>query len=359
MEVVTKNMAYRPTIKDIARLSESSIATVSRVLNNTDYPVTEELRERILKVAQEINYKPNIYGKMLKGGQSREIGLLIPNISNPFYAELVSGVERVCIKNDYTPIICSSYNMKKLEKKHLDMLIMKQVDGILGSFIGDTKKEIQELNADNMRYVLFDQTPDDKNAYNISFDFFQSGYKAAEFLLQNDHHNIAFLSAPFDRKSRTKIYNGFLKAHEEFNLMFDEKNLIIHEMPEADLERNAEIQNGALLVRKMLDTIGLPDAIVAINDITALGIIQELYACKYSIPEDVSLISFDDIPLAGMVTPRLTTMRQPAFEIGKEAAKMLINQIEGQFIETKSILIKPELIERDTVQMKGEKNEKT
>lgn len=348
-------MAYKPTIKDIARIANSSIATVSRVLNNTDYPVSPELKERILKVAQEINYKPNIYGKMLKGGQSREIGLLIPNISNPFYAELVSGVERVCIKNDYTLIICSSYNIKKLEEKNLDMLIMKQVGGVLASFIGEAEIEIEMLNNDNMRYVLLDQTSDNINAYNIAFDFYRSGYEAAEYLLKNGHSNIAYLSSPFDRKSRVRIFEGFIKAHEDMKFVFNQRNLIVKEMPEADYEQNAEMKNGKGLVRKMLNEIGLPDAIVAMNDITALGIIQELYARKYTIPEDISLISFDDIPLASMVTPRLTTMKQPAFEIGKMAAKMLISQIEGKLIEEKRILIKPELVLRDTVKIKGER----
>ncbi|MBO1266091.1 LacI family DNA-binding transcriptional regulator [Proteiniclasticum sp. SCR006] len=342
----------KPTIKDIARLSNSSIATVSRVLNNVDYPVSNELRESILKVAKELNYKPNIYGRMLKGGQSKEIGLLIPNISNPFYSELVSGVERICIKRGYTPIICSSYNDKKLEKKHLDTLLMKKVDGILASIIGDSADIIREMKLENSKYVLFDQNHNDDSCYSISYDFENSGFIAASYLLNQGLEKIAFLSTPFDRKSRQEIFEGFKRAFRLKGKTFSEDYLIVEGLPENEIEQNAEIQNGIHLTKIMLQKIGKPEAIVAINDITALGVIQELANRKITVPDDISLISFDDIPLAEMVTPKLTTVRQPAFQIGKIGANMLIDRIENMYEGKKSIIIEPELIVRKTVMEK-------
>lgn len=345
-------ISAKPTIKDIARISNTSIATVSRVLNNVDYPVSQELREIILRVAKEINYKPNIYGRMLKGGQSREVGLLIPNISNPYYSELVSGVERICIRRGYTPIICSSYNDKKLEKKHLDNLLMKKVDGVLASFIGDSMDNIQYLKNENSIYVLFDQNHDDESCCSVSFDFERSGFIAANYLLDCGMEKIAFLTTPFDRRSRQEIYRGFKRAFQERGKEFNEQYLIVGDLPEKERERNAEVQNGIQLTSIMTKKIGMPHAIVAINDITALGVIQALHQLNIRIPEEVSLISFDDIPLAEMVTPKLTTVRQPAFQIGKIAATLLLDRIENRGGRLKNVLIEPELIIRKTVKEK-------
>ena len=125
----------RPTISDIAKKAGVSSATVSRVLSGSDYPVSREVRKEILRIALGMHYKPNVFGQMLRGGTSKEIGVIIPSLSNPFYAELVSAVERECVERGYMPIICSSQNRFQLETKHLDILQRKQVAGLLLSSI--------------------------------------------------------------------------------------------------------------------------------------------------------------------------------------------------------------------------------
>jgi len=351
-------MNKKPTIKDVARISESSIATVSRVLNNSEYPVKQELRERILKVAEEIDYKPNIFSKMLKGAASKEIGIIIPSISNPFYAQLVSSVERECLKRNYIPIICSSYNDYDLEMRHIETLIQKQVAGIIMSNIGEVKKLTDKLNHEKMKFVLFDQYYKNMDYSSISFDFYKSGYMAVEFLISNSNKEIAFLTAPFDRLSRKMIFEGYKDALKNHNLPFNKKLVLVSEIPNGENVSNAEFENGFLLADMLLKLKKLPDAIVAINDITAIGIIKGLNTKGVKIPEDISIIGFDDISFSSMITPGLTTMRQSSTITGTQGTRMLIDKIEGKKIENNNILISPELIIRNSVKIGGrEKND--
>ncbi|WP_058485692.1 LacI family DNA-binding transcriptional regulator [Defluviitalea phaphyphila] len=338
-----------PTISDIAKLANVSIATVSRVLNNTNYPVKKEVREKVLKIAKELNYKPNIFSKMLKGGMSREIGVIIPSITNPFYAQLISAVEKECINRDYVPIVCSSYNSSKLEKKHLDMLLQKQVAGMLISTINTSKTFLKSLSSYNMKFVLFDQNYEDLEYDSVSFDFYKSSYLAVEYLIKCGHKDIAFLTAPIDRKSRKMIYKGYKQALRDNGLRFNRKRVVISSIKDMEFQGEREYENGKKLVKMLLKSETLPDAIVAINDMTAIGIIKELMSNKIDVPNDISVIGFDNISIGEMINPSLTTMHQPAYKTGTLAAKMLLDRIEGKEIENNKIILQPTLIERNSV----------
>lgn len=339
----------RPTIKDVAELSETSITTVSRVLNETDYPVKQKLVDRVLEAAKELNYKPNIYGQMLKNGVSNEIGIVVPNLSNPYYSQMISVIEQELISTDYTPIIFSSFNDVDLEKKHINTLLQRQVAGILFSSIGDVNYAIDIFKKENVEFVLFDQDFGNINADVISFDFYKSGYMAVEFLIQNNHKNIAFLTAPFDRPSRKLLYEGYKNALKDNNIKLSKELTIQLEKVQS---QNDEYKNGNHLAQLLLKKDNLPDAVVAINDITAIGIINELEENGINIPEDLSVISFDDITFAKMFTPALTTIRQPYYTIATRASKMLLRNIRGKDIKFKKEVIEPEIIIRDTVKIK-------
>ncbi|SDK05444.1 LacI family DNA-binding transcriptional regulator [Natronincola ferrireducens] len=343
-------MKKKPTISDIAKLANVSIATVSRVLSNSDYPVKEEVRQKILGISKEVNYKPNIFGKMLKGGSSKEIGVIIPSVTNPFYAQLVSAVEKQCINRGYIPLICSSYNNPKMEKRHIDILFQKQVAGIVMSTI---RKDDPFLNIEahdkNVKVVLFDQTRTDLQYDSVSFDFRKGGYMAVDYLIQCGHKDIAFLTAPIDRKSRKMILEGYKQALKINGIMYNSKRVIISSMIGTNDSGEFEYENGKTLARLLLQDKVLPDAIVTINDMTAIGIIRELTSEGIEVPKDVSIIGFDNISISSMITPSLTTINQPSYETGTLATKMLLDRIEGKEIETNNIVMKPTLIKRDSV----------
>mgnify|MGYP000408931670 FL=1 len=163
----------KPTISDIARKAGVSIATVSRVLRGSDYPVKSEVRERVTVIARQMEYKPNIFSQMLRGSSSREIGIIAPSITNPFYAQLISAAEQECLKRGYIPFICSSMGEPQLEMNHLDMLEDRCVAGILLSSMGQGEGIVKRLNELRIPIMLFDQTLDSYEGDGILFDFYQ------------------------------------------------------------------------------------------------------------------------------------------------------------------------------------------
>ena len=344
----------KATISDIAQAAGVSTATVSRVLNNVDYPIKEELRHRVLQIAQDMHYRPNIFSRILKGGQSKELGVIIPSITNPFYAQLISAVEKECIERGYIPIICSSYNSPQLQSRHLDMLREKHVSGVLVSSLSTADTVMRQLADSGMEVVFFDQSSEE-NINSINFDFYRGGYMATSYLIECGHRDIVFASGPLDRRSRKLIYDGYKQALRENDLRFNAKHVLLSDNRAENAGGAYDYQSGRQLGQKLMDGAYLPDAVLAINDMTAIGIINVLAEHEVQVPNDVSVIGFDNIALSSMVTPALTTINQPAYQTGQLAAQMLINSIEGVAPTEPAITLQPLLVERKSVRRRHRK----
>lgn len=338
----------RVTILDVAKMAEVSIATVSRVLNNTEYPVSDELREKITKAANKLNYTPNVFGKSLKSGKSNDIGIIVPSLINPFYAEVISGIEKECRNVGYNPIFCSSHHMPENEKKYIDLLKHKCVEGILISTINEDSEYLRQL-ATEMNIVLFDQSITNFIGDSVTYDFYQAGSICGQYLIKKGHKNIAFLTAPFDRFSRKSIYDGFRSALKDAGTPFNEKNLFISSIEDVYNVECDEFENGRKLAKNFLEAKCEATVAVAINDITALGVIQEFIKNGKRVPEDISVIGLDNISYSAMVTPPLTTINQPSFEMGMLAVEVLINKINKKSKKNSQVLLKPTVIERESV----------
>lgn len=348
---MSKGKSKRATILDIAREADVSPATVSRVLSDSGYPVKEELCARVRKAAQKLNYKPNIFSQMLKGVASKEIGIIVPDLLNPFYAQLVSVAARKCVLNGYAPIVCSSYDSPEMERRQLDILLRQQVAGLLFSSIdqsGAFLKELEQLDAPP--FILFDQVYEGFSGNSVSFDFFKGGYMAADYLIRCGHRRIAFASRVIDRSSRKLVMEGYQKALSDAGIPAEENLLLIcgeKDLPEKD--ENLDIHNGRALASMLLECNPKPDAVMAVNDITAIGMIDSLSRQGIRVPGDVSIIGFDNIPFASMVTPALTTIFQPALKTGQCAVDLLFEHIQNPGLGPEQIVIQPELIIRQSV----------
>ena len=172
------------TIVDVARAAGTSTATVSRILSGSDYPISAQLRKKVMQVAQDLNYKPNLIGKMLQSGVGeKEIGVVLPSIVNPFYGSLMSAVEEECVQRSYVPILCLSQNSSRLESQHIEMLGQKQVSGILLSCMHMDEALMDKLRRLEIPCVLFDQTYEEYPGLNVGFDFYQGGLLATRYLI--------------------------------------------------------------------------------------------------------------------------------------------------------------------------------
>lgn len=345
------NAKGRATILDIAKRADASTATVSRVLNGTDYPVRPELKERILKAAKELNYTPNIFGKMLKSGKSSDIGVIIPSLTNPFYSQTVSGIERECRKRGYNPIFCSSYNDKEKENAYIDLMQQKCVEGILISTINEDHSCLRNLLNQNQNIVMFDQETEGLDCDNITFNFHESGKLCAEYLVSSGHEKIAFLTMPFTRRSRRSVFEGFQAALKVYGVPFSKSQLFVCTVNDAAYGEDGldEFENGRVLAQMFAESGCKATAIAAINDITAFGVISWLAENRIRVPEDVSVIGFDNISISTMINPPLTTVNQPSYEMGRLAARMLIDKIDQGVKMSSRVLLQPSIIERGSV----------
>lgn len=341
-------MKKRITIHDIAKLSGTSSATVSRVLSNSSYPVSSELRQKIKQVAEEYHYIPNMIGKQLKTHNNMTIGAIIPTISNPFYSSVMQGIEEVARKNNYHVFLCNSLQNARIEDEYLKTLFENQVKGVIISSISNNREQLRHLISLGLNVIAIDQKIDIAEVQQIEFDYRKGGYLAVQHLIEQGHREIAYVSAPLDRPSRQSIYEGYLAALHDAGLEASELQIQIADGETDQNDGIYEFGNGRRQTRKLLQHAKRPTAIFACNDMTAFGVINELDAHGLRVPDDMSVVGFDNIEFSQMVTPPLTTVRQPDVDMGKLACTTLLEMMRGEH-RAQSVMLEPELIQRKSV----------
>lgn len=340
-------MIKKPTIYDVAKAANTSIATVSRIINNKNYPIKEELVKRVKKEVKNLNYTPNFIGKQLKSKRSNDIGVIIPNITNEFYPQLILGIEHTARKNGYNVLLCNSQRNPTNERDFLESLFQKQVQGIIISSLEKNHNYLKKFISNNAKIVIFDQDID-IDCNKIIFDFEKGGYIAAKHLVDLGHRKIAFFSAPLNKYSRKKMYEGFTKYLKLSGIPINKDFILISEEEEEFYDEIYEYKNGKTLTNKMLSQGKLPTSIFCINDMTAVGVMQVLQRNNIKIPEDVSVVGFDNIPIAQMVSPSLTTIDQCTYKMGTMAAEVLLSNLKENNKKNVSLFFEPSLIVRSS-----------
>ncbi len=339
----------RATVYDVAKMAGTSTATVSRVLSNSDYPISKEIRKKVIEAAQKLNYSPNLLGRMLKKSESKDIGVIIPNISNPFYPQLVLGIETEAKKHGFNILLCNSFRDVTNEKKYIESMYQKQVRGIILSTINEEHGFLKKLCDSGLKVVGFDQNIEDFQCNKISFDFTRAGMMAVDYLISMGHKKIAFATSPLTRRSRKEIFDGYKLGLMKNNIGFSDDLVYIAEHEKEVENGTFEFESGVDIAKKCLASVDLPTAIFAVNDITAMGIIHGFINSGIKVPDDISVMGFDNIEFSAMINPPLTTINQPAFETGRLACKILIENLEDSDSNYVSIKLEPTLIERKSV----------
>mgnify|MGYP000353810950 CR=1 FL=1 len=339
------------TIYDIAKNANTSAATVSRVLSESNYPVSVGMREKIKRIAKEFNYVPNISGRQLKTNKSMTIGVIVPSISNPFYSSIVLGIEETARKNGYHVLLCNSLQNPELENEYIQTLFQKQVQGLIISSISGKIELLNHYISKGLNVVAIDQALDDlKDGFQIGFDYRKGGYLATEHLIQKGHSKIAYVTAPLDRPSRKDILTGYQDALLKYGITPDQEWIQITESVESILDGSTyEFSNGKHLANRILNVQDRPTAILACNDMTAVGIINELEKQGVKVPYHMSIIGIDNIELGQIITPSLSTIDHPKREMGKFACRMLFERMNGEISTMKEMVMQPQMIERGSV----------
>jgi len=330
------------TIKDVAKRANVSIATVSRVLNQSK-PVSPQVREKVMKAVEELGFTVNPVARSLVMKKSRLIGVLISDISNMFFSVLVSGVERECFKERYSTLLCSTNGDVEKELYYLNLLKDQYVDGII-MFTQSLKEEHLRFFENNPIPVVFRSSlgPENSRYSYININDYQAFYDAAQYLIDLGHKKIGMLSGDLSTTGSAyhQRYTGFRKALEDHGLEFQGKWL---------LEGDYDIASGYRRGKKLFSMKEIPTAVCCASDLSAIGAIKAAEEMGLRVPDDLSVMGFDDIPVAEAYRPGLTTVRQPIMEMGIQSVQMLIQQIQDKGHNSQEIRIVPhEIIVRES-----------
>lgn len=327
------------TIKNIADLAGVSKTTVSKVLNNKDQKISEATRQKILDIVKETNYIPNKMAQSLVTKKTKTLGLIIPDIRNPFFTDIARGAEDKAVKEGYNIILCNTDENINKEIQSLNTLVEKMVDGIIFAPSSKTDLNSTRFKTSTKPIVLVDKELNIANVKGIvSLDNKEGTYLGVKYLIEKNHKKILYLSGPLTNEISRNRLEGYKRALEEADIAYDEKLII---QGEYSLDWGYEV------IKNMAEIDFT--AICAANDLIAIGAIKALKERNLHIPKDISVVGFDDIQTSRIIEPQLTTIKQNSYDMGYEAANILINYLEDSEINNiEKIIFKPELIIRNS-----------
>lgn len=332
------------TMKDIARALNTSVATVSRALSNSQ-SISKERREAIQQYAREHNFTPNIMAKDLRNTKikpAKIIGLILPEVIHYYFATVLDGVEEEAQRHGYRVIVGQSHESYEREKELCRAFYESRVCGIIVSLAKDTKdyQHFRELQSSGLPLIFFDRICHGINASRVVVDDYNGAFNAVSYLVKTGCRRIAFFGSPMHLEISKNRYNGYKDALQQNGLAIDEKLVRI-----CDNREDAERVTPELL---LLDN--RPDAFFAINDDTAIGILRVVKRSGLRVPDDVSIFGFSDGFRSRASDPQLTSVNQRGQEVGREAVDILISEVEGTLPADKvnKRVVRTEMVIRDT-----------
>ena len=324
----------RVTTHDVAQRAGVSQPTVSLVLSkNPTARISAETRARILQAAAELRYSPNLVARSLVRSRSYALGIIVPDFRNPFFADVVSSAERVASEEGYAVLLCEAGASSPA--RYLEALHARVIDGVIIDAVGASSVDSELLDRTNV--VLIDQLPG--RWPGIATDAESAGAQAADHLIELGHHRIAFIGPAIDAHAFRMRERGFWKRLQANGIPLPSEYLV---------RANATALDGRAAMRSLLRLEAQPTAVFCVNDVIAIGALKACIAAKMQVPGDISIVGCDDIELAQLVTPELTTVKVPARELGGRAARLLIRTIEGGPAKKSSKLLPVQLVKRGT-----------
>jgi LacI family transcriptional regulator len=330
-------------IRELARLLDLSITTVSRVLNGKSekYRISLETTERVRQAAKDYNYSPNRIARGLKLDRTDTIGLIIPDISNPFFADIAQSIEKEARAKGFSLILCDSGDDLNIEKDLISLLRSHKVDGIIIAPVGTRFEHIVDIYNTGLPLVIIDRCSPDINLPTITSDNYQGSYDATTYLISLGHKKIACIQGMPESYPNKERLRGYLDACRDNNIVIDE-DLIVGD--------SFVMENGYRQTRIILSMEDPPTAIFAFSNLISLGVIKATNETGMRIPEDISLISFDEQPYSAFLGTPMTTVNQKKSEIGQIAIDVLLKFIlKKEYKKGVYMKLKTDLIVRDSV----------
>lgn len=308
------------TLSDVAAKANVSVSTVSRVINNKDR-VDKETRKKVMEAVDKLQYYPNDIARNLRGKSAKTIAVVVPDLSNYFYASVIKGIESVSQQNGYSVLVCNSNEDCETEARHTQILLQKQISGLVIATVSGSIDFYQQYLNRNIPVVFFDNCPKTEQSFDfVSVDNVKASYDLVEHLIHIGHRDIAILTGSQTESSASERLLGWKKALEQNDIPIVEEQIGIGEF---------NIKSGIKMMKKILSLDRLPTAVFAANNFLAYGAIHAILESNLRIPEDIAVACFDAIDHTGLIKPQITTSIQPSEEIGTISAELLINKIKN------------------------------
>ncbi|GAB5471606.1 MAG: ribose operon transcriptional repressor RbsR [Rhodospirillales bacterium] len=324
----------------MARAAGVSVTTVSHVFNQTR-PVAEETQRRVRATIEQLGYQPSVLARALRGEKTGSIGMLVTSSTNPVFAEVIKGVEQRCFERGYSLILCNTGDDRERLNRHLKTLLQKRIDGLVVMTTNADLRFFDDLREHRGLMMVAIDAEDLEEVPVVKDDSTRGGALAADYLLGRGFRKLAAIAGPAAHPRAEQRLQGFVQALREAGQ--DEAALFI-------VRSDMTLADGAAAMRRLLHQAERrPDAVFCMNDLSAIGALHAAREAGLAVPDDISLIGYDDIEMAAYCAPPLTTVRQPTLDIGRTAADRLIGLVEGAESGSAVVALPPELIERQSV----------
>lgn len=328
-------------IKDIAQMLGISVSTVSRALRDA-YDVNPETRKKVLELTEKLNFKLNKNASALASGSTKNIGVVIPFITNYYFSTVISGIQEEAYNQGYNIILYLTNDDIQREKKLIENIATSSLDGLLISISSDSTNidHFETLIKEDFPKVFFDRVPKDIKASKVLQSDFDGAYQATNYLINKGYSKIAHIAGPEELVFTQERLRGYKQSLAEAKLAYREDYVVFSGFTQVD---------GYADTARLLSLKEPPNAIFAVNDRKAVGAIQALKKAGIKVGKEAGVIGFTNDPIATVIEPNLTTIEEPAFEIGLQSCKLLIRHIKNKAFEAHEILIPGRLIERESV----------
>lgn len=323
-------------MRNVAELAGVSVTTVSHVVNNTR-TVSPQTRQRVEEAMRDLGYRPNVLARSLRRGKTHTIGIILPDNTNPYFAEVARGIEDASFSQGYSVILCNSDNDLDKERFYTNVLLEKQVDGIIFLAAGLSSDTIHNLQKRGIPLVLVDRRVPDVDVDYVLADNQQGAWQAIRHLIDFGHHSIACIAGPAGVQLSRERIEGYRLALKSAEINFD---------PQLVIEGDFKYQSGYSAAREIFERGIPPTAIFACNDLMAIGVYRYAHEVGLHIPEHLSIVGFDDVHLAAYTNPPLTTVRQSKQEMGSLAVKLLLGRMTQQDLTPRVEILDTQLVIR-------------
>lgn len=319
-------------LKDIAKHLNVSVSAVSKTINGTGR-VGKETRERIMKAIEELGYQPNEVARSLKRKSANSLGVIVSDLSNPFYAKVIKGVENVASLHEHNVIVCNSDEDARKEEEYVKLLLQNRVSGLVIASVGGDPEALKPYIRSGIPFVFIDNEPRTSERCNlVTIDNFQASYEVARHLLDQGHRRLAIITGPLDQSTALERKRGFERCLADNGVALHERWVGSGAFKSAA---------GHAIMSEWLTRDERPTALFAANDFLLYGAVKALYEHGLRIPDDMAVACFDAEDETGLIRPKLTTVVQPAFEIGKAAAEIIMRGKQSDEPRTPERIVLP------------------